>query len=144
MQAFCFEGPLPRPPIYSTPLAIRPFDLYFFHLLNAALKTGFHSLAYLVNPDRSNPRTLDTAAEQRRKELRYSALGYQMVLLVLFFTGIGYWVDQQWNWAPGGLIAGIVLGSFAAVWSVLKVALETATPDSPNPPEPQTKRKNLP
>ncbi|MFQ5653474.1 MAG: AtpZ/AtpI family protein [Planctomycetota bacterium] len=42
--------------------------------------------------------------------LRYSALGFQVVLIFLLFAWGGYWLDDRLGWSPWGTLAGVFLG----------------------------------
>jgi F0F1-type ATP synthase assembly protein I len=47
-------------------------------------------------------------------------MGLSIALCEAAFVVLGLWADHSWGTAPGGLIIGIVLGTVAAVVSVVK------------------------
>ena len=47
-------------------------------------------------------------------------MGLSIALCEAAFVVLGLWAAHSWGTAPGGLIIGIVLGTVAAVVSVVK------------------------
>ena len=50
----------------------------------------------------------------------FASMGLSIALCEAAFVVLGLWADHSWGTAPGGLIIGIVLGTVAAVVSVVK------------------------
>lgn len=51
---------------------------------------------------------------------RASALGWELAILYTFFMGGGFYLDRRLGTAPWLLIAGVVLGSVAAIRSLVR------------------------
>lgn len=50
----------------------------------------------------------------------FAVMGTTAATLVAVGVVLGLWADHAWGTAPGGLLIGIVLGTVAAVVSVVK------------------------
>jgi len=50
----------------------------------------------------------------------FASMGLSIALCEAVFVALGIWADRAWGTAPGGLVIGIVLGTVAAVVSVVK------------------------
>ena len=50
----------------------------------------------------------------------FAAMGTTIAILEAIGVVLGLWADRSWGTAPAGLLIGIVLGTVAAVVSVLK------------------------
>jgi F0F1-type ATP synthase assembly protein I len=123
------------PRFAPTPLQSIPSNPIFSNLNDAGAPDRPSNTRFTVNPLNHRTDSVHSKAQRRRKELMYSAMGYQMVLLLLLFTGLGYWADQKMGWTPVGLITGLVLGSMAAVWNVLSMEAEERKSSSENKSE---------
>ncbi len=51
---------------------------------------------------------------------RASALGWELAILYTFFMGGGFYLDRRLGTAPWLLIVGVVLGSVAAIRSLVR------------------------
>ncbi len=78
--------------------------------------------------DDSSPVSPDGDADQREDESEaswiglgaFAALGTTIALTEAVGVVLGLWADASWGTSPWGLIFGIVLGTVAAVVSVVK------------------------
>lgn len=52
--------------------------------------------------------------------LRASALGLQVVILFAVLAWAGHWIDGRYDSAPWGTLAGIALGIFGMVTTLLR------------------------
>ncbi len=50
----------------------------------------------------------------------FLVMGTTIATCVALGVGLGLWADHAWGTAPGGLLIGIVLGTVAAVVSVIQ------------------------
>ncbi len=50
----------------------------------------------------------------------FAVMGTTIATCVAVGVGLGIWVDKTWHTAPAGLLIGIVLGTVAAVVSVVQ------------------------
>ncbi|MBW4029285.1 MAG: AtpZ/AtpI family protein [Acidobacteria bacterium] len=50
----------------------------------------------------------------------FAAMGSTIAACVAVGVGLGIWADDTWHTAPAGLLIGIVLGTVAAVVSVVQ------------------------
>ena len=50
----------------------------------------------------------------------FAVMGTTIATCVALGVGIGIWADHTWHTAPAGLLIGIVLGTVAAVVSVVQ------------------------
>ena len=70
---------------------------------------------------------------------RYAGLGLTFAMSLLAFTGIGYWLDEQFGTSPWLLVAGVFLGFLGALYSLIsKVGPVSGGNDSNTPSSPPT------
>ena len=50
----------------------------------------------------------------------FAVMGSTIATCVAIGVGLGIWADRTWHFAPAGLLTGIVLGTVAAVVSVVQ------------------------
>lgn len=63
--------------------------------------------------------------QERRIAARWSAIGIQFGVSIAIGTIGGQWLDERFDTEPWLLVAGIVLGSFAAFWDVYRLVRRT-------------------
>jgi F0F1-type ATP synthase assembly protein I len=52
----------------------------------------------------------------------YANIGLTLVVSILFWTGIGYWLDKKFHTSPYLLITGIVFSLISVFYEILKLA----------------------
>ena len=50
--------------------------------------------------------------------IKYSNLGFQVIITLLLFGGVGYYLDSKYNYEPVLTIVGLLLGSGIALYSL--------------------------
>jgi ATP synthase protein I len=68
-----------------------------------------------------NDRSLQSETVKMYKVyMKTSAVGLEVCISVVLGLGGGYLVDSKWGTGPWGIIAGVVLGSLAAVRALFR------------------------
>ena len=50
--------------------------------------------------------------------IKYSNLGFQVIITLLLFGGLGYYLDSEYNYTPIFTITGLLLGCGIALYSL--------------------------
>ena len=74
-----------------------------------------------VEPDPAPPERPDSPDDSGLPGLAgFAVLGTTIATCVAVGVGLGIWADSTWHTSPAGLLIGIVLGTVAAVVSVVQ------------------------
>ncbi len=55
---------------------------------------------------------------QNQNWIKYSNLGFQIMVTLLLFGGIGYYLDSQYNYEPIFTIIGLLLGCVIGLYGL--------------------------
>ncbi len=69
---------------------------------------------------------IEGKARRAYRTARYASLGIEVGLSVVVGAGLGWWIDGQFECEPWGLIAGVILGTFAAFRSLYQTTTRFA------------------
>ena len=70
--------------------------------------------------DSSDGRTGD--AETQRQWYRMMSVGFEFIVAILFFGGIGWWLDGRFDTSPWLLFMGLSAGFAVGLWAMVKLA----------------------
>jgi hypothetical protein len=59
----------------------------------------------------------------------FAGVGLQFALVILVFTGVGYWLDKRFHSSPWFLLLGVLVGGGGGFYSIVRKATDATRRD---------------